>query len=144
MMKTTRVVLYNQDISEVPILPERRCHPWFLNIIEKMIDYLSSFDTRGRTEEITCTEVVLFSRILSDLCFDQYERVWELTNKAPKILLIGRDEWKKLHGELIKQPFSFMFEPDYRMGSGYKVLGMRVVVVPWISGLFCLPNLRDM
>jgi len=138
------VNLYNTDTSTSLTPPKRDCYPWLRKLFMKAIDFLSDFDNRNETEEECIKRVVLFSRDLTELCFDHYWRVYNLTNREPRILFIGRDQWEKLSGSFYDQPVSFMFEPDFRTRAGGKVLGMRVIIVPWISGLFCLPDLDSL
>lgn len=59
----------------------------------------------------------------------------------PGTLLIGADDWRELMGgERIQSMYKFSSSIDWHDRNGPRVIGMRVVIVPWMTGILPIPD----
>jgi hypothetical protein len=66
-----------------------------------------------------------------------------LWNKQATTLIIGPEEFVRFKRELPLEMFSFNAEWPLGNSGQFKMAGLRVVVVPWLSGWTLLPDLNE-
>lgn len=83
---------------------------------------------------------------LTDAVLRQAAEVYERENKKPAYLIIGRKQEMELTRQASNHLFMFHVPHTYRANVSSRhyeniFAGMKVVVVPWIDGIFVLPEL---
>jgi hypothetical protein len=121
---------------ELPKSPKRQSPKWMKPYLDKMYSYLGEFQSAGIAVEYE-TVVIDFSSILDGL-HAHIREISYSTGLTPKYLIIGRDKYYELSGQVLKEmPYIIGPYPHDRL----EIFGLKVVIVPWIDGLFCLPDL---
>ena len=79
-----------------------------------------------------------FLRLLDE---QQYalRRVWA---REAKYLIVGRDEYERIRGEVLKQRLAFYAESQMCMDGAMGYRGLNVICVPWMSGWCLLDELK--
>jgi hypothetical protein len=75
------------------------------------------------------------------------QNIYTLTHRKGKYLVVGNKQWMELAKQAADQFVMFPFPPNYRANIHPRehqnmFAGMKIVVVPWIDGLFVLPDLE--
>lgn len=129
-------VPYRVNRREFPKSPKHQAPKWLMRFIDRLYHYLGDFQPIGVSIEYETT-VIDFTSIIDGL-HQHIHEVRRTTALDPKYLIIGREEYYKLSGQIMKDyPYSFGPYPHDQLD----ILGLQVVIVPWIDGLFCLPDL---
>lgn len=64
-----------------------------------------------------------------------------LLNKRPDRIIMGRDAFQELTGDMLRAPHPFLFDaPCQATGGRARIAGVRVQVVPWLRGCVVLPE----
>lgn len=102
--------------------------------MERLLAWLRKFEPPP-TVRIKTT-IFEFDTLLEEI--NQHQRsVYRLTGKKPKYLFIGRDKYCQATGEQLG------YYPLALDRGRNTCFGMTVMVVPWIDGLFCLPDIDE-
>ncbi len=73
--------------------------------------------------------------------FEQKHSVHEMLGRGGEVVIIGSDDYAQMMRESqLGSPLCFSASYDYAAGGHRSAMGLRVVVVPWISGMVVLPR----
>lgn len=122
-------------------LPERILRwwsQWWIKPMTKLYDFLGRYCQHTEVryyKTITISYDTLLDKIM-DICDNVYCTGFE----RPEYLFIGRDYFDDLLGHIdIRYVMSFQIN-----ASGFKELyGMNIIIVPWITGCFCMPKMEN-
>ena len=117
---------------------EDRPHLWLQKVCCWVLGRLGAYrrDTQTKIEYRVIDADSFITRIAK-----QRESVFELTNREPRELLIGAQDYAELMHETVStQMFSFdaAYMRDER--GDRTVMGLRVRVIPWMRGVLVVPN----
>ena len=87
----------------------------------------------------TVTRVEVNHDKLLDMLKEQQIELCHLLDKRCDAIVLGQKQFYELTKEVMEQDFQFRTTIPYAHGQSLMVLGMDVIVVPWIDGLFLLP-----
>lgn len=122
-------------------LPKRKTHKWLLRIIQPVYKWLKDFVPPDPVESVTYHAVEIKFDKYIDVIKNHAREIERTTGKRPKFLFMGRREYHEMTGEIMGEyPFFIGPYPENQL----QVLGLQVIIVPWIDGLFCLPDLGEM
>ena len=117
---------------------EDRPHLWLQKACCWVMGKLGAYrrDTQTKIEYRTIDADSLITRIAK-----QRESVFELTNREPRELLIGAQDYAELMHETVSTHM-FSFDAAYMQGDhrNRTVMGLRVRVIPWMRGVLVVPN----
>ena len=112
---------------------------WWLKPMTWLCKFLKQYCERG--EKLYYKTLVVNHDDILDKIQDMYDDMYSISCKKPAYLIVGRDHFDKLFGHSdIRYAMSFQMTQ-----SGFKELyGMRIVLIPWITGCFCMPDMEDL
>ena len=117
---------------------EDRPHLWLQKACCWVLGKLGAYrrDTQTKIEYRTIDADSFITRIAK-----QRESVFALTNREPRELLIGAQDYAELMHETMSHHM-FSFDATYMRGEhGVRtVMGLKVRVIPWMRGVLVVPN----
>lgn len=142
-MDNTRIRLYSLDqLTTIDKVEAKRKAPkWALRIIQPIHKWLGDFITHPLEKSVTyhTTEIKIDKYL--DVIKRHARNIENTTMMRPKYLLIGREDYYNMTGEVMKgYPFSVGPYPETQL----QIFGLQIIIVPWIDGMFCLPDLDEM
>jgi hypothetical protein len=138
-MRTT-FATYRVDREKFAHSPKRQAPRWLYRLFKKAHAWLGEFVNEPVTSSIKTTTVDFSKKF--DGILQHINEVQRTTGLRPKFLIVGREAYYELSGEILgKYPFMFPYPPDRQEARPDSLFGLQVVVVPWIDGMFCLPDL---
>lgn len=118
--------------------PKRKAPGWLLRVIRPLHKWLGDFVVEQTELNIETTRIDLADKLSAI-----QEHMYECENQTglrPKYLIVGRDTYYEMTNETMKaHPFLINVQHPHYQGS--MIFGLTVVMVPWIEGMFCLPDL---
>ena len=102
---------------------------------------LSKLGAYGWEEQITTHAVHLSRASLIDFIQEHRCNVERLFECRGGRLIIGRKQAHQLLGEMASRyPYSYPMDVDFCRGDDWRVLGLKVTVLPWLDCAFILPD----
>jgi hypothetical protein len=112
--------------------------PWLQKRLFKLLRWMKadSFDKVIKYN----TRTIDTSKIVEAIRFNKYD-IERLYYKKARYVIMGYDAFTALDGEMRE---FLRFEAPIRMGMGNRseIMGLEIIVVPWIEGFFVLPDLE--
>lgn len=115
--------------------------PWLQKLLFKLLSKLGA-NSLDRSVAYKTTEIDT-SSILTALMESQRD-VTMLYNKRARYVIMGPRDFARFSNEPeIRDMLRFHFTSQIGYNNTRAILGMEVVIVPWIDGFFVLPDLED-
>ena len=140
MYRRQEVAMYtHQTYFRLPHKILKLWSQWWLKPMTKIYNFLKQY-CEGQEMAYYKTIVVEYDTILSKI-MDMHHNVYETGFKKPAYLVVGRDHFDDLFSQAdIRYAMSFQIT-----AKGFTHLyGMRIVLIPWITGCFCMPKMEDL
>jgi len=128
---------YTLNIPTHYLAPKRNAPRRLRRLLLRLRNFLNTFDDNV---EAPYTVVTLDTRKLMDMINDHAYDIRRRTGADPKYIIMGRDKYYQLTGEIAQRSPRII---DLTTPTT-SVMGMSLIVVPWIDGLFCLPDLDSL
>lgn len=129
---------YRLDRETLIQPPKRQAPRWLYRLLKKAHAWLDDFANEPVEVSIKTTTIDFSQKF--DGIHEHIREIQRTTGMRPKYLFIGRDVYFELSKEVLDR-FPFAINYNYPPQRGNELFGLTVVVVPWIDGIFCLPDL---
>lgn len=129
---------YRLDRETFTHPPKRLAPRWLYRLFKKAYAWLGDF-VNEPVEASIKTTTIDFTKKFDAIRQHKYE-IERTTGLRPKYLFIGREAYFELTNEQMND-YPFLLPMNLSGPPETTVLGLTVVVVPWIEGMFCLPDL---
>jgi hypothetical protein len=147
-METNKIHLLRQERHETAILNSNRFEfnskgrlLWLQKLLFKVLRWLKA-DSYDTAIEYTTVEIDP-SNIIDALMRNRVD-VERLYNKRARYVVMGpRDFQRFSSAPEINSMLMFSFSTPIGMNGKQTILGLEVVIVPWIDGFFVLPDLES-
>lgn len=145
---SNRINLIRQEPRETAVLNPNRFEfnprgrmPWLQKLLFKALRWLKadSYDTHieYKTVEIDPPSII-------DALMLNRVDVERLYNRRAKYVVMGPSDFHRFcTAPEIKDMLAFSFTVPIGMNGERTILGLEVVIVPWIEGFFVLPDLNE-
>lgn len=145
---STRIHLIRQERHEAAILNPNRFEfnskgrlPWLQKLLFKVLRWLKA-DSYDTTVEYTTVEIDQTS-IIDALMRNRID-LERLYNKRARYVVMGPDDFRRFcTAPEINNMMMVNFTAPVGMNGKRTILGLEVVIVPWIDGFFVLPDLNE-
>lgn len=143
MMNNIRVPLFSIDkVTTVQEFSAKRTAPkWLLRIFQWAYNWLGDFITPSPAKSVSYHRVeIKFDKYYNDIRQHVHE-IERDTGQRPRYLFMGHKEYYEMTGQVMNDyPLMLGPFPEEQL----QLFGLRIIIVPWIEGLFCLPDLDKM
>lgn len=115
--------------------------PWLQRWLFKL---LAKLGANSLEKSVTYKTVEIDTTRILEALFENQRNVMELYNKRARYVVIGRKDFTRFCSDPeYRDPLYFNFSAPIGINNQRTILGLEVVVVPWIDGFFVLPDLNE-
>lgn len=120
----------------------------------KIIDWLSKYDDRKvdsicklvKNTDILIVEGITSTEEFHNECMKNCNYVYNITGNVPEFIVMGSVNFYKffnINMSTNKEAAPFLYNhifKKYETIGDVKFNGIRILIIPWINGMFCLPD----
>lgn len=125
------------ELSDLYFSTEGKIRSFFMNVLLYFVKRLAP-SIGKRT--VMMKSVTIDQKKVFDLLFEHRTNIEYMWNKKPKYLICGRDKSLELFQEA-NTYLNIHIETKLSWENETEIMGCQLIVVPWIDGLFFLPDL---
>lgn len=140
LIKHDRQLVTALDPKRFEFNPKGRL-PWLQRWLFKLLGKLGA---NSLNESVTYTKVEIDTSRILDALLENQRDVMMLYNKSARYVVMGPKDFARFCGDPeYRDPLYFNFSAPIGMNGKRSILGLEVVIVPWIEGFFVLPDLAE-
>lgn len=134
------------DNYEVEMDKKGKVKNWIARQLFALLGKVAYTKRKSRTDEkIQYNEASIDEQEIVEGLFKHIQNVEEVTYGRPDRIVMGPRQLDLMDNEIITQPFSFTIQSPlraYYQNERVEFAGIQAQVVPWIDGIFVLPEVR--
>lgn len=122
-------------------LNQRGRWPWLQKLLFKLLRKLGA---NSLNTSVSYKTVEIDTKSILNALMENQRDVMTLYNKRARYIVMGpRDYARFTNDPECRDLLYFGFSVPIGMGNRRTIMGMEVVIVPWIEGFFVMPDLQD-